>query len=384
MEDSIIMNDSLNGHVCIVFALEHYNPLGMIRGFGLNGINPVYISVKRHGEVATKSKYISKLHRVESVEEGYQLLLKKYGNYDYNHRPFVVFSDDKSCGYFDNHYDEIKDKFVVYNAGKMGRINAFMDKYKIQQLAEKHGFNVLKSFVVEPNEIPDGLVYPIITKDISPNSGSWKSDVFICQDEEELKKAYSRMTSPLILLQHFVDKKNELAIQGYTINHSKDIHFITAMNWKYLIQGYYSPYHDVYMFEDDEMKQKLQDIFLEIGYEGVFEVEFLINRDDIPYFLEINFRASAWNHTTNFAGMAESYLWVKGMLNGCIDSKDRKMFEPFTSMSEIIDYGKRVDSGLIKFPEWLKEFKEAKCTYYYHKEDLGPWEYVADKWDQYK
>lgn len=48
------MNNSIKGHLCIVFALEHYNPLGMIRGLGQNGINPIYISVKRRGEVATK------------------------------------------------------------------------------------------------------------------------------------------------------------------------------------------------------------------------------------------------------------------------------------------------------------------------------------------
>ena len=61
-----------------MFALEHYNPLNMIRAFGENGINPVYISVKRRYEVACRSKYISKLHRVDSVEEGYKLLTDEY------------------------------------------------------------------------------------------------------------------------------------------------------------------------------------------------------------------------------------------------------------------------------------------------------------------
>ena len=53
-------------------------------------------------------------------------------------------------------------------------------------------------------------------------------------------------------------------------------------------------------------------------------------------------------------------------------------------MSEIIDYGKRVDTGKITLAEWIRDFKEAKCTYYYHEDDLGPWKYVADKWEQYK
>lgn len=130
------MNNQYNGHLCIVFALEHYNPLNMIRAFGENGINPVYISVKRRYEVACKSKYISKLHRVDSIEEGYKLLIQEYGKYDENHMPYIVFSDDKSVGYFDLHYDEWRNKFITFNAGKAGRINEFMDKYQIQQLAK--------------------------------------------------------------------------------------------------------------------------------------------------------------------------------------------------------------------------------------------------------
>ena len=378
------MNNTINGHLCIVFAQEHYNPLGMLRGMGMNRINPVYVSVKRRGEVATKSKYISRLHRVDTVEEGYQLVMKEYGNFDHSHKPFILLSDDKCMGYFDEHYDEVKDKFIIYNAGSQGRISEFMDKYKIQQLAKKHGFHVLDSFVVNKGEIPEGLVYPIITKDISPNSGAWKSDVFVCADESELRQAYEKIESPQILLQHFVDKKNELALEGYTINKGKEIQIITEMNWKYMIPGYYSPYHDVRMFSNSDMETRLQAMFEEIGYEGVFEVEFLIGQNDIPYFLEINFRASAWNHTTNYADMPESYLWVKGMLNGCIDPADRKDFEPFTSMSEIIDFGKRVDSKKISLQEWIRDFKHAKCTYYYNEDDMVPFEYVMDKWDQYK
>lgn len=378
------MNNSINGHVCIVFALEHYNPLGLIRGLGENGINPIYISVKRRGEVATKSKYISRLYRVDSVEDGYNLLFREYGNYDYDHRPFVLFSDDRSIGYFDIHYDEVKGKFIIYNAGCSGRINQFMDKYNVMELAKKHGFKSLDSMVVGKGQIPTGIEYPVITKDISPNSGAWKSDVFICQNQAELEHAFETITSPRVLLQRFVNKKNEWAIQGYSINHGEQIQLITSMHWKYLIEGYYSPYHDVRMFNNTDVEKHLQAMFKEIGYEGIFEVEFLIDQDDTPYFLEINFRASAWNHTTNYAGMSEAFLWVKGMVNKTIDPNDRKIFQDFTSMSEIIDYGKRVDTGKVTFQEWIRDFKQAKCTYYYNKDDMGPYDYVSDKWDQYK
>ena len=376
------MNNTYEGHKVIVFALEHYNPLGLIRSLGENGVFPIYVSVKRRGPAACLSRYISVCHHVDSVEEGYELLLSEYGDED--KKPYVLFSDDKSIGYFDLHYNEIKDKFIVYNAGRAGRINEYMNKEYILQLAKKHGFNVLETYVVKVGEIPDGIVYPVITKDIDPNSGSWKSDVYICENEEELKEAYTKITSPVIQLQRFVDKKNEYAIEGFTVDHGRQMFVGTTLTWKYLIKGYYSPYHDVFVMKDMEMRRKLEAMFEEIGFEGIFEVEFLIDKDDTYYFLEINFRASAWNYSSTVVGMPLSYLWVKSMEAGRIDPADEKEFEEFTDMSEVIDYGKRVDSGMVSLAEWLKDFKEAKNTYYYNKDDMAPFEYLYEHWDEYK
>lgn len=376
------MNELYNGHKVIVFALEHYNPLGLIRSLGENGVNPIYISVKRRGKVACLSKYISTCHFVDTVEDGYKLLMERYGNEA--EKPFVLFSDDKSVGYFDLRYEEVKDRFICYNAGATGRINEFMDKDRILKIAQKHGFKVLDSHVVKLGEIPEGLVYPVITKDISPNSGNWKFDVFICENEAELKEAFTKISSPTIQIQHFVDKKNEYAIEGFTANHGKEIFIGTTLNWKYLIKGYYSPYHNVMKLQYPEMREKLRAMFEEIGFDGIFEVEFLIDKDDTCYFLEANFRASAWNYSSTVAGMPLSYLWVKSMFNGHIDKNDEKDFDDFTDMSEVIDYGKRVEGGICSLAEWLRDFKEAKGTYYYNPKDPAPFEHLFQHWDEYK
>lgn len=376
------MNNTYKGHLVIVFALEHYNPLGLIRSLGENGVNPVYFAVKRRGPVASLSKYISKVHFVDTVEEGYKLLLEKYGNE--TPKPFVLFSDDKSVGYFDLHFDELKDKFILYNAGAQGRINEFMDKDRILKIARKHGFDVLDSHVVKVGEIPEGLVYPVITKDINPNSGSWKSDVFICENEEELKTAFTKISSPVVQIQHFVDKKNEYAIEGFTVNRGKELFIGTALICKYLIKGYYSPYHDATMLKDPVMREKLRSLFEEIGYEGIFEVEFLIDKDDTYYFLEANLRASCFNYSSTIAGMPLSYLWVKSMEAGHIDPADEKDFEDFADMSEVIDYGIRVEKGKVSLAEWLRDFKAAKGTYYYNEKDMAPFEYLFEHWDEYK
>ena len=186
------------------------------------------------------------------------------------------------------------------------------------------------------------------------------------------------------MLQEFIDKKNEYAIEGFSINHGKDVFLGTALTWKYQIPGYYSPFHDVKMFKDYEMEEKIRNLFKEIGYEGIFEVEFLIDKSGTYFFLEVNFRASAWNYSSTVAGMPLSYLWVKSMNSGHIDPSDKKEFEDFTDMSEVIDYGIRVDSGRISLAEWLRDFKAAKGTYYYNEKDMAPFEYLFDHWEEYK
>lgn len=125
-------------------------------------------------------------------------------------------------------------------------------------------------------------------------------------------------------------------------------------------------------------------MFEEIGFEGIFEVEFLIDQDGTYYFLEINFRASAWNHTGSIAGMPLSYLWVKSILNGYIDINDKKDFEEFTDMSEVIDFGKRVDTGKISLAQWLLEFKQAKGTYFYDVNDPEPFKVLFEHWEDFK
>lgn len=381
----MIAKSTYNGHLVIVFALEHYNPLGLIRSLGESSVNPIYISVKRRGKAATLSRYISTCHLVDTVAEGYELLMRQYGNEPL--RPYVLFSDDRSVGYFDLHYDEVKDRFICYNAGMTGRINMHMDKDYILRVARKHGFATLDSHVVQVGEnprIPKDLVYPVITKAISPNVGSWKSDVFICENEAELRAAFTQISSPVVQIQRFVDKKNEYTIEGFAINHGQEVFFGTTLTWKYLIRGYYSPYHNVTMLQDQRMAERLRAMIADIGFEGIFEAEFIIDQDDTYYFLETNFRASAWNYSSTVAGMPLSYLWVKSMDAGHIDPADVKSFDDFTDMSEVIDYGIRVEGGRCSLAEWLRDFKEAKGTYYYNPKDPAPFEHLFEHWDEYK
>lgn len=371
----------LKEHKFIVFALDHYNPLGMIRTLGEQGINPIFIAVKHRVDLGVKSKYVSKVHKVQSVEEGYELLLSEYGNEKI--KPFLLTSDDRTTGYLDERYDELKDRFIFFNAGKNNRIAKYMDKDKILQLAKKHGLKVLETRVLNKGEIPNDLEYPIITKSISPNVGGWKSDVHICRNSDELELAYNKISSPLVLVQKYIEKKNEFCLDGFSANKGKDFYVGIASTYKYVIPGYYSPYMDVFNFRNDAMRESLHEMIKEIGFEGVFSIEFLIDKDDNYWFCEINFRNSTWSYASTVAGMPLAYLWAVTMLDGKMpDNAEKIIPEGFTAMVEPVDYGKRMELGISSKEEWLKDFKETNCGFYYCKDDIEPFFEMVRHWDE--
>lgn len=372
-------------HLCIVMAIEHYNPLGVIRSLGEAGVKPVFIAIKGRAKIASASKYIAECHFVDTIEEGYQVLMQKYGNIAASTgiKPFLFSSDDKDVGYLDLHYDELKDKFIFFNAGKTGRINEFMDKHHILDLAKKHALNVLENRVCQRGELPVGLRYPVITKSISPNVGGWKSDVHICKSAEELMEAYKQIEAPIVLVQEYINKKNEYCIEGFAANKGRDVLLAIASTYDYLLPDYYSPLMTVRNMDNEYIKKALEAMFAEIGFEGVFEVEFLIDQDDTYYFGEINFRNSTWSYAATKAGMPLPVLWAETMENGFMRKNIRYEIEEegFKAMVEPIDYAKRVKTGSIDKAQWMVDFKEAKCLYYYSAEDVEPWRICVENWD---
>ena len=368
----------------IVFAIEHYNPLGVIRTLGKRGIRPDYIAEKGRVRLSSKSKYLNKVHEVENVEEGYEVLLREYGKvYESGKKPIIICSDDKTIGHLDQHYDELKDKFIFFNAGKQGRIIDYMDKFRILGLAKKHGLNILDSRVVKRGDIPGDLKYPIITKSISPNSGGWKSDVFICENSYELNEAFKKIKSEEVLLQQFVEKKNEYAVEGCSVNHGKHTLLSIYSTYNYLIKGYYSPYRTSGSFHNPEIEKGLRGMIEEIGFEGIFDAEFLIGPDDQYYFLEVNFRNTTWSYASDVLGMPLAYLWVKALL-GEVDLEKTFMPNqgPILCMVEPIDYNLRCKQRGYSKIKWFGELLKSKCKDYWNWSDLRPSILTLKNWSK--
>lgn len=371
----------IRNHKFVIVGEDYYNTLGAIRALGLYGIYPDFIAVKYKARVASKSKYVDNVHLVKSPREAYEVLIREYSGLQ--EKPFVITAADDIQEMIDEHYDDLRKNFILFNAGKNGRIKEYMDKKSILDLAEKHGFKVLRTVVVERGVIPEGIEYPIITKSISPNVGGWKKDVHICNSEEELKDAFKTIQSPKVLIQKFIEKKNEYCLDGFAINQGKQMFVPTTTTYNYPIRGYYSPYMTVYPLDNNDMYFRLRNMMTEIGFEGIFSIEFLVDSDGTFYFTEINFRFSTWGYISAKLGMSIPYLWAEATLSGVISNNWYKPIpDNYTAMVEPIDYKKRVIEGNTSLADWLIDFKNTNCTFYMDEKDPAPFYEMVDNWEQ--
>lgn len=359
----------LRKHKFIVLSQDHYNPLDVIRSLGEKELKPISILYGEHQWMIPHCKYVEKLYQVETLEEGYKILMEKYGNEI--EKPFLYCSDDTTTSFLDQRYDDLKDKFYLYNAGEKGRITWLQNKYNITRLATEVGLIIPKSEVVETGTLPTTLKYPVITKVLASTMGAWKGDVYICENEDQLLDAFKKIKSPKLIIQEYIRKKNEFDMEGFSINDGQDVFFPFVNDYVRLYDNSYGHYMTFRPFEDKELRKKLCNLFKLTKFNGIFEIEFMLGPNNEQYFLEINLRASTWNYAINVGGGNMPYYWAKSTLLGRIPYEEMNLRkDPFTAMVEPADFQRNVwKVGLIT---WLRQCITSDCHYYYNNKDKAP------------
>lgn len=357
----------------IVFvSRDHYNPVGIVRSLGEAGIKPIAIVVKSKPKQIGKSKYVKRTHYVNNVEEGVKLLIKNYSKQD-NEKSIILTGDDVTVVTLDKHYDELKDSFYFYNAGEAGRLRHFMNKDVLNEVAIRAGFNVAKTWKIKTGFIPEDIQYPVITKALNSFGEEWKSIVFICRNDNELSDAFSKIKSDEILVQQYIEKVDEKSYEGFSIKNGDEICLTMIAGQEYNIGDKYTPFWNFKNFNDVEFYKKAQSMIKEIGLEGIWEFEFLEDKNGKLWFLEINFRNTVLGWATTVAGMSSVVLWSKASIDGKIP-KDyyREIPDHFTAIAECFDYDVRVKGKLVSKKEWKKQYKHAQAKLYKGRNDFRP------------
>lgn len=362
----------LKEHKHIVFCEDHYNPLNVIRSLGEKGISTYVILVAEAPVLINHCKYTQKVHQVSSREEGYRILIDKYSKED--KKPFLYCSDDTTMCFLDKHFDELIDKFYFYNSGEKGRIEWLQNKDNITNLGTEVGLESPKKEIVDTGVLPTTLNYPILTKVLASTMGAWKNDVYICNNENELKEAYTKIKSPKLIIQEYINKIGEFCMEGFSINNGQEIFIPYIADYIRYYNNSYGHYMNMIPFEECELKEKIKKLLKLTKFNGIFEIEFMKGPDGKNYFLEVNFRASTWNYALTVGGGNLPYYWAKSTLAGRILYEEMNLKKDiFKAMVEPEDLILNVFiNKKVKLSQWIKDVKSCECLYYYNKNDKSP------------
>lgn len=361
-------------HICLVG--DHYNPLAIIRSLGEEGIKPIVLLCAEHPYLVQHSKYIGELHVFKTIEQGLEYLIANYSNEPL--KPFVYNGSDDITLLLDHHYNELKDHFYFTNG--QGGIEKYLQKYDITQLAKSCGLGIPKEELLEVGVMPTSLKYPVFTKAAtSAGGGAWKDQAFICETEEELKEAYKKIKAPKILVQEFIRKKNELCIDGISINAGEQVFMPYGCGYYRFIPGSYGNYMKFTPFLDKDLTEKITNVIRGAKYTGIFCIEFMVGPNDELYFLEVNFRHSGWGYAFTVGGFNLPFRWAVSTLDNKLYLDDFKYLESFDAINDFSDFKDNLKLRDVSIFKWFQQYKQCECKYYYNSKDKKPFYYAILK-----
>lgn len=371
---------NISKHKFIILGSDHSNTLGQIRCLGEMGIRPIVIITEKHPYIINKSKYIGEYHIVDTIYDGPKYVLEHYYNEEYP--PFIYTDRDDTMCAIDDYYDELKGKFIFWNAGQKGRIRQLINKEVQMALAKECGLNVIPTEHVKRGEMPKKLQYPIFTKATNSLNPYWKANAFICNSAEELKTAYSRMGIEEVLLQKYIRKKDEMPIEGISIDGGREVKLLVKKSSLRFADNGFGIYSKLSIFQDDDLENKVINFMRKARYTGIFEIEFIIDEGGIAYFMEVNFRNTMFNHACADYGFNILYLFAISALSNHIDLNDITPLnnKEHTVMYEFDDLKLSVIQGKLPLWRWIKEFISTNSFLYIDKHDMAPfWSLLRHK-----
>ena len=365
----------LRNRMFIVVGEEHYNPLGVVRSLGEEGVFPIAI-LKRGGDpLVSRSRYVGVTHFVDDYAQAAAVLRERYADLD--RRPVVIPCDDAFVRELDRDMNFYLERFIVPNAGGTNRLAPYLEKRVQYELAAKHGLKVAPTWEISGGAIPADISYPVITKPVESYEG-WKDDYHVCRDEAELADALSQIGAERVLAQRYISKANELCVDGFAADRGRQLFPTIASRYTYLLPDGYSMEMEISALDDPDLEERLAAMYAEIGFEGIFEVEFMVDGDGELWYLETNFRNSTWSYASTCLGMNLPLLCAEALAAGRVERDVlRTIPRGYRALAELPDFHHRVRRmKMISVPAWIDRVRTADCLFFYNREDPGPFESV--------
>lgn len=359
----------------IIFGYDGRNTLGQIRSLGVKGVRPTIILVGPRKGICEASRYCGQICFVSSEGEGIELLLSEFA--DSKDKAVVYTDSDGVVGAMNACYDSLSPYFCFSNAGEKNKLNSYLEKYCQIQLAKNVGFTVADTKVWKKGEPTPELTYPVFTKAVSSLKNGWKKGSHICKNENELQNVLDATNQDEIeslILQQFIEKKDEIHFEGFSINKGSDVYIPLYGGYYRLEETSYGTYEWLASCtQSDLFLKQIKQLFQEIGYEGIFEVEFILDKQEKLYFTEINFRETAFNHIHTLMGVNITWMYAQSLAKGRLCTEEAKVIkEPFVFMNEFADFSHNVLSRKISIIQWVVDVRNCDAFIFYDRQDYKP------------
>lgn len=360
----------------IIIGINHFNTLGLIRTFGLNGIKPyvILINSRNSNNYCSKSKFVEKSYIVKSDDEALKILLHNFKNEQV--KPVLIPSSDGAIYMIDTHHNLLSEiYFLPHINHKQGEIAFLMNKANQAVWAKQLGIPMAETYLIDFNDETwrdIDFPMPCILKPVLSHEGS-KGDIKRCETRDEVNKYIEVLKSKgyfRVLLQKFIIKDYEMELFGTIMEHRKDISYILTKHLREWPTVGGSVCCHEFILDEDLHKQAI--IILkkiqEYGLVGNFDIE-IMNKDGVIYLNEINFRNSGDIYASFHNKIYYSYYSYLDMIGEISFPINKKYSNKYYAMCEDRDFN-WVRSGLLSFFKWFKFFYKTKDFAYFSWFDI--------------
>ena len=288
----------------IVVGIDHFNTLGIIRSLGEIGLKPiaVILSESKNNAWTLRSKYPNKNLSCVIKPSMFSDALIQIGQ-AIGEKAYLIPSCDIAVKLLENGRNDLETYYNmpgVLNGAE--KLTSFLDKTRSAEIALQAGFSVpstMSFFADDPSQIKVAQQkfagsYPLIVKENS--SVSSKNHTKIIKTEAELLQTLKECGNDLIMLQQFIEKEEELGIQG--VGFGDGASFIPGVIHKIrtsLDSMGSTTYAKLTTDIDPALKSKCESFIKALRYSGIFDIE-VLRKGNEYYFVECNFRNGAYGY----------------------------------------------------------------------------------------
>lgn len=362
----------------VIIGSSSPNTLGVIESLAQKDISASLILLGESDNMfVCKSRFLKEYWICNTSEDVRSCLINNFNHKNNHLQTTIIPTNDNAACIVEEIQDGLDCGFIVPGCSNY-KISDIIDKIKMATLAKKVGLRCPKTWVYQ-DVIPQGISFPCITK---PQGGG--------KDLEKVFEDYSSLEAFLnnnckgrtVVIQEFIKKAFEFQFLGVSLDGGDQI-LIPGRTHIERPNGIQNGFFLEFIPIENSLSETLErtkQFIKQVGYTGLFSVEFLHTMSGENYFLEMNYRNDGNAICATKAGVNLPYVCYlyKRENNLKIESFNTPIKHVYL-LPEHKYFGALLTRE-IGFKEWFRNVRKANCYYLYFKDDKRPCAYFGYKY----